>query len=235
MGEAIRKVRKTRSDLGACFDVDADRALFIDRDGNPLSEDTAGAVFARSLLSPGDVCVVPVNSSGLIERVCREIGARLEYCEVGQPPTIQAIRDLDAAFSYKESGKYWFARQFLWSDGLYSTARLLEIMARTGRTAAELAAEFPRFYQSKRNVPIDSGKELDPMPAVESLLKTALTEGRLRDVTVDGFKRVYGDDSWLLFRKSGTEPLVRIYSDAPSRERAESLAAAGEALLRECL
>jgi len=66
------------------------------------------------------------------------------------------------------------------------------------------------------------------------LLKT-MTEGRSRDVTVDGFKRVYDDNSWLLFRKSGTEPLIRVYSDAPTKERAEELAAKGEALLGECL
>ncbi len=235
VGEAARRVRETSCDLGACYDVDADRALFIGRDGVPLSEDTVGALFARATLSPGDVCVVPVNSSGLIEQVCREIGARLEYCEVGQPPTIQAIRGLGAAFSYEECGKYWFARRFLWSDGLYSTAKLLELMARSGRTAAELAAEFPRFHQSKRNVPADEDRLDGLMRALEDRLRTRLTEGRLRDVTVDGLKRVYGDNSWLLFRKSGTEPLVRVYSDAPSIGRAEELAAAGESLLRECL
>src|SRR6185503_7223220 len=49
--------------------------------------------------------------------------------------------------------------------------------------------------------------------------------GRARDITVDGFKRIYDDHSWLLFRKSGTEPLIRVYSDAPTKERAEELAA----------
>ena len=49
------------------------------------------------------------------------------------------------------------------------------------------------------------------------------------------FKRVYQDNAWLLFRKSGTEPLIRVYSDAPTRERAEELAAQGEALLQACL
>jgi len=57
----------------------------------------------------------------------------------------------------------------------------------------------------------------------------------MRDITVDGFKRVYEDNSWLLFRKSGTEPLIRVYSDAPTKERAEELAAKGEALLQACL
>jgi phosphomannomutase len=66
-------------------------------------------------------------------------------------------------------------------------------------------------------------------------LAANLVEGRSRDITVDGFKRVYEDHSWLLFRKSGTEPLIRVYSDAPTKERAEELANKGEALLQECL
>ena len=74
--EALEAVRREKCDLGACFDVDADRVLFIDADGIPISEDTVGAVFAKSVLKPGDLCVVPINSSGLIERVCREGGGR---------------------------------------------------------------------------------------------------------------------------------------------------------------
>ncbi len=235
VAEARRRVVESRSDLGVCLDVDADRALFIDGRGNPIPEDTVGAVLAGSVLSPGDVCVVPVNSSGLIEHVCRAAGARLEYCRIGQPDTIQAIRDHGAAFSYEECGKYWFARRFLWSDGLYTAARLLQLMARTGRRAGELAAGLPSFHQARRNVALDGRCGAAVMRALEERLRSRLTDGRLRDVTLDGFKRIFKDDSWLMFRMSGTEPLFRIYSDAPSRERAERLAAAGESLLRECM
>lgn len=235
VGGAIELVRREHSDLGACFDVDADRVLFIDADGLPLSEDTVGAVFARRILKQGDACVVPINSSGLIERVCREAGARLEYCGVGQPEEVQAIKDHGAVFCYEESGKYYFPPRFLWADGLYSAGRFLEIMAREGKTAAMLAAEFPRYHQVKKNVEVPDDRKLAAMGSVHRRLQTALVEGRVRDVTVDGFKRIYGDHSWLLFRKSGTEPVIRVYSDAPTPSRAEELAAAGEALLRLAL
>ena len=235
VGEAIDVVRREKCDFGVCFDVDADRALFIDADGIPVSEDTMGAVFAKSLLRQGDVCVVPINSSGLIEQVCRDAGARLEYCAVGQPPTLEAVKQLGAAFSYEESGKYYFAKHFLWSDGLYSAGRLIELLARTGRTLSELASEFPRFHQVKRNVTVEEERKEQAMTRAAQRLQKALTEGRARDVTVDGFKRVYDDHSWLLLRKSGTEPLIRVYTDAPTKERAEDLASRGERLLRECL
>jgi phosphomannomutase/phosphoglucomutase len=235
VGQAIELVRRERSDLGACFDVDADRVLFIAPDGTPLSEDTVGAIFARRVLRAGDTCVVPINSSGLIEQVCRDLGARLEYCGVGQPEEVEAIKAHQATFCYEESGKYYFPPAFLWSDGLYSAGRLLEIMAREGKGLSELAREFPRFHQVKRNVDVPDGRLSAAMGSVERRLETELLEGRVRDVTVDGFKRIYEDHAWLLFRKSGTEPLIRVYSDAPSEERALDLAGRGEALLRECL
>src|SRR6185436_11809507 len=197
-------------------DVDADRVLFIDADGIPISEDTAGAVFAKTVLKPGDLCVVPINSSGLIERVCRDAGARLEYCAVGQPPTLEAIKKLGAVYSYEESGKYYFPRTFLWPDGVYSAGRMLELMAKTGRSLAELASEFPRYHQVKKNVTVDSERQEQAMRRAAQRLEKSLVDGRTRDVTVDGFKRVYSDNSWLLFRKSGTEPLIRVYSDAPT-------------------
>ena len=228
-------VRREGADLGACFDVDADRVLFIDAEGRAVSEDTVGAVFARRVLKTGDTCVVPINSSGLIERVCRDAGALLEYCGVGQPAEVQAIKDRGAVFCYEESGKYYFPPRFLWADGLYAAGRLLEIMAREGKTLARLAAEFPAYHQVKKNVAVEDGQKLKAMSGIARRLQTRLLEGRARDVTVDGFKRVFDDHAWLLFRKSGTEPLIRVYSDAPTQARAEELAAAGEALLRECL
>ena len=235
VAEAIQKVRSEKCDVGFCFDVDADRVLFIDADGIPISEDTAGAVFAKSVLKPGDLCVVPINSSGLIEQVCRDAGARLEYCAVGQPPTLEAIKKLGAVYSYEESGKYYFPRTFLWPDGLYAAGRMLELMAKTGRTVAELASEFPKYHQIKKNVTVETDQQEQTMRRAAQRLEKNLVDGRTRDVTVDGFKRVYDDNSWLLFRKSGTEPLIRVYSDAPTKERAEELAGQGEELLKQCL
>jgi phosphomannomutase/phosphoglucomutase len=112
---------------------------------------------------------------------------------------------------------------------------MMELMAKSGRTLAELAAEFPKYHQAKKNVPVDDDRKDVALLRATRRLEVDLVQGRARDITVDGFKRVYEDDSWLLVRKSGTEPLIRVYSDAPTRERAEELAAGGEKLLRECL
>lgn len=235
VGAAVELVRREKADVGACFDVDADRLLLIDASGRPLSEDVVGALLASRTLKPGDVCVVPVNSSGLIELVCGRLDVRLEYCEVGQPAQVDALRTHHGAFGYEESGKYYFPVHGPWADGLFSAAKVLEIMARENKTLAALADEFPPFHQVKRNLEVPDAAKAPAMLAVARRLQTELLDGRARDVNVDGLKRVFKDNSWLLFRKSGTEPLIRVYTDAPSPERALALADAGERLLRSCL
>ena len=87
----------------------------------------------------------------------------------------------------------------------------------------------------KRNVEGDSGRHEAGLERVAGRLRRELHDGLDRDDTLDGLKRVYRDHAWLLFRRSGTEPLIRVYSDAPTRERALDLAERGERLLRECL
>lgn len=233
--EAIARVKALGVDLGFGFDVDADRVVFIDETGTPLSEDTVGGLFAREELRRGDLCVVPVNSSGLIELVCRNVGARLEYCRIGQPLTVKALKELGGVYSYEESGKYYFARRQMWCDGLLSAAKFLEVMARTGKTASALAAEIPRFYQTKDGLEVEHARKEPLLRAVERAWQNELHEGRVRDVTIDGLKRVYEDGAWLLVRPSGTEDLMRVYSDAPTRERAEALVHGGMGLVERCL
>jgi len=113
--------------------------------------------------------------------------------------------------------------------------KMLELMTRRERRLAEIVAGFPRFHQVKHTVHVEDARMEAAVKAAEELLATRLTDGRTRDITVDGFKRVYGDNSWLLIRKSGTEPLIRVYSDAPAVERAQELVKAGTELLQEAI
>ena len=75
-------------------------------------------------------------------------------------------------------------------------------MAREGKSLAQLAAEFPRYHQVKKNVEVADDRKLAAMGSVSRLLETKLVQGRVRDVTLDGLKRVFEDHAWLLFRKS---------------------------------
>jgi phosphomannomutase/phosphoglucomutase len=245
--ETAAKVKEYQCDLGIATDVDADRVLFIDAEGKVLSEDLVGAIFARSVISSSKTCVTPINSSFLIEDVISNCGGRLEYCRIGQPETIKAIKQFGASFSYEESGKYYFCKDALWPDALLSSLKLLEIMTKHNKPLAQIASEFPQFYQVKHTLPYDSlirdgethiktGLNVNKIfEKTQELWKKEYLEGSVKDVTIDGLKRVYNDKSWLLIRKSGTEPLIRIYADAPTCERAEQLVKQGEELVKKAI
>ncbi|MEW6027055.1 MAG: hypothetical protein AB1599_07170 [Planctomycetota bacterium] len=247
--ETAARVKECNCDLGIATDVDADRVLFIDANGNVLSEDLVGGVFAREVVSSDKacptesvrrVCVVPVNSSGLIEEVISKCSGKLEYCRIGQPETIRAIKQANACFSYEESGKYYFCNDALWPDALLASLKLLEIMARLNQSLAGIASEFSRFYQVKHTIRYDelSKGKTDSQKLFQKIKELWATECKdksVRDVTIDGLKRIYEDKSWLLIRRSGTEPLIRVYADAPTLERAEELVKQGEELVRKAV
>jgi phosphomannomutase/phosphoglucomutase len=233
--EARSIVKVMKLDLGICLDVDADRVLFVDRQGQTVSEDAAGAIFAHAELKPDDLCVAPVSSSGLIEWICRRAGARLEYCKIGQPEIVKALKSAGGVFAYEESGKYYFARTFPWSDGVYSAIRLLEIMARERRGLHELAESLPRFVQGKHAIRVDDPDKDRIMEEVFRQMKLAPVPEGARDVVVDGFKRVFPDDAWLMIRASGTEPAIRIYTDATTPERASQLLEQGKSIVNDSI
>ncbi len=238
LGLTALKTRKNHCALGIATDIDADRVLFIDEAGKVLSEDLTGAIFAQSIFKSGPnnkVCVTPINSSGLIDKVCCGLNRRLIPCMIGAPRTMKVIKNLKACFGYEESGKYYFSRDIHWADGILAALKLLEIMARKNKSLSELAAEFPRFYQIKHTVRCPEHLKNKIMKRVGLLWKKELLSGRSKDITLDGLKKVYQDGAWLLIRRSGTEPLIRIYSDAPSIKRAEELVKRGEAMLRRVI
>ncbi|MGQ9582044.1 MAG: hypothetical protein ACUVV6_00835 [Thermoplasmatota archaeon] len=228
--------REAGAELSAATDIDADRVVFLDELARPIPEDVVGCIFAKQVLAKkGGPVVVPINSSTLIEEVCREAGVELHYCRVGQPATMEAIRAHGAVFSYEESGKYYFVRDELWCDGILATMKLLEIMALRSMKASELAAEFPRMAQSKHKLPCPDSEKPRVYPGVKKLLESHPFDEVDRILDLDGLKVIYKDGSWLLVRLSGTEPLVRVFAESGSEDRAAEMAEYGVGLVSTVL
>ncbi len=232
---AIERVRKEGYALGVCYDGDADRALFITSGGVALADSVVGAIFARYCVPKGRPIVTPVNASGLIEVIADRIGSRVVYCRIGQPATDTAVFAHDAVFAYEEAaGKYGFAENGCCYDGVYATAMMLRIMQQQNKSLGGLAVEMPDFFQTNRKVAVPDDKKAQ---VVQNAL--ALVTGRLRDVrnivTLDGTKFILADGAWLLVRPSGTEPVVRCYSDAQSKQRADELANLGQQCFAEVI
>ena len=202
--QTAKQVVKHHCDLGIATDVDADRVLFIDETGGVLSEDLTAIILAVNKKTS----VTPINSSGLFTSEAKKWGGRVIDCPVGPPEIIAAIKKKHAEFAYEESGKYFFPPEFLWADGLLAGTKMLEAMAVRNKSLSQIRQSYPEYFQVK--LAVDCPWKNLPQKWIGQ-----------------GEKRQFGD-SFMFIRASGTEPLIRVFSDSPSRAKAQALAETGK-------
>ncbi len=215
-------------DLGAGVDVDADRVVFTGKEG-AISEDTIGAIFATRFAKK---IVTPINSSSLVDYISKNCGIEVIYCPVGPPEIAEHILRSGADFGYEESGKYFFPPKTLWGDSVLSIVKILQIMDGEGKTIDDLANEFPKYYQIKEKIEVPRNIKKKVVEEIGEFITKNMPEDARKIVRIDGVKIVY-DDAWLLIRASGTEDVIRVFSDAKNPEKARRLIEYGKKLVRE--
>lgn len=212
--DTARQVVKNNCDVGMAVDIDADRVLFIDETGEVLSEDLTGAILGKAeIKTKGDILVTPLNSSGIFKAVIEAAGGEVVESLVGPPEIIAMIKKTKAVFGYEESGKYFFSKYFLWADGLLAGIKMLKVMAKAGKSLSQIRQSYPVYYQVK--------------------LAFACPFEKMPQRWVGKGEKLIVGDSWLFIRASGTEPLIRIFSDSLLQSRAEELAQKGKRMVEE--
>jgi len=229
LAELKRTVLDTQADLGIAHDGDADRALFIDERGRYVTGDRALAVVARERLRgrPGTV-VTPVTSSSCVEDVVKERGGTVEYTAVGAPIVSRRMQEIGAVLGGEESGGLMFPELHCAKDGGLAAARMVELLALTGRPLSALVDGLPAYHLVRRSLHVPAGTQ----DGIVAAIRKATAEERV--ITVDGF-RIERGTGWVVVRPSGTEPLFRIYAEAKSAGDAEALAAYAEGLVTSAL
>jgi phosphomannomutase/phosphoglucomutase len=223
LADLRRLVTTTDADIGIAHDGDADRAIFVDECGEHIEGDAALAALAAAELEPGDVTVSAVNVSQRLVDVVEERDASLERTPIGSTNIVSRIRQLVAEgesvpIAGEGNGGILFPDYRHSRDGAYTAARFCELLA--DRTASEIAANHAGYENVRYNVSYEDDVER------ERLLAAVEDEARTVDAdldTTDGYHLSY-DDSWVLVRPSGTEPVVRIYAEAHDHERCTELA-----------
>lgn len=215
-------VTSVEADLGIAHDGDADRAVFIDERGRFVEGATVLATLAEHAAAEGDVIVSAITASQRLVDAANRAGAELVLTRVGAANILTKVRELHAqgrsvAIAGEENGGIIFPRYRLTRDGAYIAGRMLELIGE--RSASEVFEPYTGYVTIRRDLPYGSGQERD------RLLTRAETwanqqDGRLQ--TLDGF-RVDLDDGWVLIRASGTEPLIRVYTEARDNDRALEL------------
>ena len=250
--EALRLVAAGGYDLGLLLDGDADRAGAVDERGVFIHQLQVYGLLMyylvehRGLKQP---VVKSVNETSMAERLGAHYGVDVHETPVGFKYVGPKMIETGAMFGGEESGGYGFGMHLPERDGIYSDLLLLDLFIRekaAGRwPVSEAIARFhelagPSYYDR-----IDIHIDRAAYPAMKERLYATLQQqaptvlaGQPVMQTValstnDGFKFFIGDGSWLLVRWSGTEPLVRVYTEATSQAVGEGCLAAGEALVHD--
>jgi phosphomannomutase len=205
------------ADLGAALNVDGDRIGFVTGEGRALSEEHSLPLVAAPRLRrrPGPV-VTSQSTSSMVDSVARSHGQRVVRGPVGESAVVDLGLAEGAVLAGEGSGGVAVLPLGAAYDGLLALGLVLEEMAASGRTLAELADELPRLFMRKR--------ELACPPSVVYRVIERFRRRHAGDAPdcSDGV-RLSWDDAWLHVRASGTEPLLRVIAEAETPGRAEAL------------
>lgn len=231
LGDLSATVKAVGADLGVAFDGDADRSIFCDSHGVIYWGDKTFAVVIKQYLlkNPSAKIVTPVSSSTLIKDTVEAYKGQLIWTKVGSVTVSQTMKAENANLGGEENGGIFYRPHQAVRDGAMTTALLLNIMAETGKSLAELIAEQPQYFLEKAKIECPNGKK-------EPLLKRLYEEVKNENVsTIDGVKIWFNNASAILIRPSGTEPVFRLYAEAKDQEKAIKLVADYTAKLEKLL
>ncbi|TKJ34542.1 phosphoglucosamine mutase [Blastococcus sp. CCUG 61487] len=210
----IAEVRARGADLGLAHDGDADRCLAVTAEGDVVDGDAILAICALAMHERGaltDATVVATVMSNLgFHHAMRDAGIAVHTTAVGDRYVLEALRARGLSLGGEQSGHLVFLDRATTGDGLLTGLALMSRMAATGAPLAELAAVVQKLPQVLVNVPV-----ADRIAVAES---TEVAEA------VNAVEAELGEDGRVLLRPSGTEQLVRVMVEAPTKDQAEAVA-----------
>ena len=228
-------VKRHRADLGIANDGDADRVGFAGPGGRWLSPGQALCALLLHLVKTrrmSGAVVKTVSNTMMIDRLTEALGIRLIEVPVGFKHIAKLMLTDDILIGGEESGGIGVTAYLPERDGILNGLLLLEAIAASGRTLAATLRDLERRYGAWAYGRRDLHLTMGQVDALFARLHRAPPRDLagvpvVRVNTLDGVKLIGRDDTWLLFRRSGTEPIVRIYAETPARARLPRLLTLG--------
>ncbi len=205
-------VKKNKADLGIAVDPDVDRLAMISNDGNPLGEEYTLALVVKYLLSKKlGYVVVNLSTSRVIDDIAQYYNVLLFKTKVGEIHVAQRMREVEAIVGGEGNGGVILPEVHLGRDAPVGVALVLQALAESEGTLAQLKQQLPQYYILKDK---ESIKDIDADKVIEHFAEKYRDEQL--DLT-DGL-RIDRADSWIHLRKSNTEPIVRIIVESRTPE-----------------
>ncbi len=219
LSDICNVVKKQQADLGVVVDPDVDRLAFITEEGEMFGEEYTLVACADYVLSktPGNT-VSNLSSSRALRDITLKHGGSYEASAVGEVNVVELMKKNDAIIGGEGNGGIIYPELHYGRDSLVGVALFLTFLAEKKMKVSELRKTYPSYFMSKNKI------ELTPQLDVDRILQQVEQKYSGEEVsTVDGVKIDF-PEHWVHLRKSNTEPIIRIYTEAKSQERADEVA-----------
>ena len=218
LGAIIDTVKSGSFSMGIVVDPDVDRLAFIDEKGAMFGEEYTLVLVADYLLSLQTGAVVSnMSSSKALRDLAESKGGSYTASAVGEVNVVNEMKRTNAVLGGEGNGGIILPELHYGRDALVGIALALTHLAKSGKTMSELRAGYPEYYMAKQKIELVPGLDVDGI-----LASIAERYSNEELSTIDGVKITWSD-RWVHLRKSNTEPIVRIYTEAPSVDEATRL------------
>jgi phosphomannomutase len=219
LGDICKLVVAEKADFGIVVDPDVDRLAFISNDGEMFGEEYTLVAVADYVLSktPGNT-VSNLSSSRALRDITVKHNGSYQASAVGEVNVVELMKASNAIIGGEGNGGIIYPELHYGRDSLVGVALFLTYLANQDKTVAALRASYPQYYMSKNKI------ELTPQIDVDNVLKAIYEKYQKEEISsIDGVKIDF-ETEWVHLRKSNTEPIIRIYTEAPSQVQADQLA-----------
>lgn len=219
LGQIASLMKEGKADVGFVVDPDVDRLAIVMENGEMFVEEYTLVAVADYVLShtPGST-VSNLSSSRALRDVTRAHGCQYTAAAVGEVNVVTKMKETGAVIGGEGNGGVIYPEAHYGRDALVGVALFLSLLAHKGKKVSELKAEYPPYEISKNKIELKPGMDVD---AILAAVKKQFEGEEITDI--DGVKIDF-EDGWVHLRKSNTEPIIRIYSEAKDASEADRLA-----------
>lgn len=220
LGTLAETVRSAKADFGAAYDGDGDRSVFCDDTSAVYMGDKTGAILIKHLLAEkhkGSEVVCPINTSMALSKTVEAAGSKIVYTKVGSVEVSREMVRRKCPFGLEENGGFMYGALNEVRDGAMATALMLDMLASGKEAFSQRIAQLPQTFQYKTKFVCSSRDVID------KVVKACIEHGSPQKVeTMDGAKIWIDEETWIMMRPSGTEPLIRMYGESTDKSLLDS-------------
>jgi phosphomannomutase len=215
--ETMKAVKEHNADLGVVVDPDVDRLVLITNEGEPFGEENTITQAVKFILSKEKgTAVVNLSTTRGVDDVAEESGGKVFRSPVGEANVVSRMKEVNAVIGGEGSGGVIYPELHYGRDALVGIAITLQHLTEFGGTLASLKSVLPIYFIAKKKIDL---KSVNPDEVIAKLAEKYSSN----KINLEDGLRVDFEDHWVHFRKSNTEPIIRIITEASEKEKAEEL------------